>query len=134
MQQRAFTYIHDIIPVMATCISRPDAYNQVFNIGSDKPYTVRELAERVSDAMGVTLTVKTLPERMEVKHAYASHAKLYEVFGDMMGHTSLDIGLQGMANWVKKMGCRSGESFSGIEVYKNMPMSWQQVLESSSQS
>jgi len=42
-QTRAFTYIRDIAPIMADAIEIPEAWNEVFNLGADQPYTVREL-------------------------------------------------------------------------------------------
>src|ERR1700741_4248232 len=41
-QVRAFSYVGDVAPVMAEAVENPDAYNQVFNIGADQPYSVNE--------------------------------------------------------------------------------------------
>ncbi len=60
-QQRAFTYIGDIAPVIAGCVNVPDATNEVFNIGGDVPTTVNELSRVVADAMSIELRVKHLP-------------------------------------------------------------------------
>ena len=62
-------------------IEVPRAYNQVFNIGADVPYTVNELAQRVAEAMGVKPDVAHLPARNEVMHAHSSHTKVAEFFG-----------------------------------------------------
>ena len=43
-QTRAFSYIGDLAPIMAEAIDTKAAYNQIFNIGADQPYTVNELA------------------------------------------------------------------------------------------
>src|ERR1700744_4606386 len=43
-QTRAFSYIDDVAIPIANCVNIPAAYNQVFNFGADKPYTVNELA------------------------------------------------------------------------------------------
>ena len=42
-QTRAFSYIGDIAPLIADAIDTPAAYNQIFNVGADQPYTVNEL-------------------------------------------------------------------------------------------
>src|SRR6202050_5715807 len=39
-QQRAFTHIDDVAPVIAGSVNYPAAANQVFNIGADVPHTV----------------------------------------------------------------------------------------------
>src|SRR5215203_4580423 len=43
-QTRAFSYIDDVAIPIAKSVNVREAYNQVFNIGADKPYTVNELA------------------------------------------------------------------------------------------
>src|SRR5690606_37688101 len=43
-QTRAFSYIKDVAPYIARYVFVPEAYNQVFNIGADKNYSVKELA------------------------------------------------------------------------------------------
>ena len=60
-QTRAFSYIGDIVPIMADAVDLPAARNQIFNIGADQPYTVNELAHSVAAAMGVEPTVMHLP-------------------------------------------------------------------------
>lgn len=50
-QQRAFSYIGDIAPIMARSAETPAAYGEVFNVGADTPYTVNQLATLVMEAM-----------------------------------------------------------------------------------
>src|SRR6202000_1129916 len=52
-QTRAFSYIDDVAIPIAKCVNIPEAYNQVFNIGADKPYTVNDLATVVCNEFGV---------------------------------------------------------------------------------
>src|SRR6202167_1552090 len=47
-QQRAFTHINDVAPIIAASGELLTARNQVFNVGADRPYTVNELAEVVA--------------------------------------------------------------------------------------
>src|SRR5271166_5081645 len=68
-QTRAFSYIDDVAPVIAASIARTNSYNQVFNVGADKPYSVNELATVVSAAMGAQSQIKHLDARNEVVHA-----------------------------------------------------------------
>ena len=122
-QTRAFSYIGDIAPIMADALEMPSAYNQVFNIGADRPYSVNELATAVASAMQVEPQIKHLPARNEVLNAYSSHAKVEQVFGSRKLH-SLDEGLECMAQWVKTHGARQSEKFKNIEVTKNFPVAW----------
>jgi len=122
-QSRAFSYIGDIAPVMADAIRMPEAYNQIFNIGADQPYTINELAERVARAMGVDHHVKYLPARNEVLNAFSSHEKVDEIFGQRT-LCDLEDGLERMAGWVKTHGVRKSQEFEGIEIMKNFPKAW----------
>lgn len=123
-QTRAFSYIDDVAPVIAGSISRPACYNQIFNVGADKAYSVKELATVVSSAMGVKPNIKNLGARNEVVHAYSAHGKVQAHFGDLIKNVSLAAGVAKMAEWAKKTGARQGRSFEGIEVRKNLPTSW----------
>ncbi|MDD5671723.1 MAG: NAD-dependent epimerase/dehydratase family protein, partial [Candidatus Omnitrophica bacterium] len=42
-QKRAFSYIGDVAPVIARSIQNPKAWNQIFNVGADVPFTVNFL-------------------------------------------------------------------------------------------
>jgi UDP-glucose 4-epimerase len=123
-QTRAFSYIGDMTPIMADAINTPAAYNQVFNIGADQPFSVNELAEAVARSMATEPNIIHVPARNEVLHAYSTHDKVQRVFGDRP-MTTLDEGLARMAAWVKRHGARASQEFDGIEVDKNFPKAWQ---------
>jgi UDP-glucose 4-epimerase len=122
-QTRAFTYIKDIAPVMAQSIYVKDAYNQIFNIGADKQYTVNELAAAVSKAMGVKPDIRYVEEREEVKHAYCAHNKINKFFNGSAEY-SLSDGLAVMAEWSKSNGSKRSKKFKNIEIQKNLPPTW----------
>jgi UDP-glucose 4-epimerase len=122
-QTRAFTYIKDIAPVMAKSVFNRKAFNQVFNIGSDKPYSLNELAKVVAEVMGVQCRIKRLEARNEVQHAYSSHAKLKKHFSYKPTY-GLRTGVTIMAEWAKKTGSRASAKFKNIEIPKNLPASW----------
>ena len=122
-QTRAFSYIRAVAPILAKAVEVPSAYNQVFNVGADRPHTVNELAQRVARAMGVESRIEYLPARDEVADAYASHDKIRGVFGLLASH-SLEEGLANMAAWVRRHGARASQDFKEIEIRKNLPPSW----------
>lgn len=128
-QMRAFSYIDDVAPVIAASISRPACYNQIFNVGADQPYTVSALAQMVAKAMKVKPNIKYLEARNEVVNAYSSHEKVQFLFGDIIQNISLETGVSRMAEWAKHHGPRQSQSFSGIEVRKNLPASWASALQ-----
>jgi UDP-glucose 4-epimerase len=123
-QTRAFSYIDDVAPVIAASITRPESYNQIFNVGADKPHSVNELATVVAKAMGAKSDIKHLDARNEVVHAYSAHAKVQQYFGDLIKNVPLEEGVAKMAAWAKRAGARQGKPFEGIEVRKNLPASW----------
>ena len=123
MQTRAFSYVGDITPVIARSVSVPEALGEVFNIGADKEYTVKELAEETMRAMGIEGQLKHLEARNEVVHAYADHSKAAQVFG-INEHTSLEEGLRRMAEWAKTAGSRESSRFENIEIEDRLPPSW----------
>jgi UDP-glucose 4-epimerase len=122
-QVRAFTYIGDISPIIARSIEIPEAYNQVFNIGADFPYTVNQLTRQVSTVMKKEFRVEHLPARYEVKHAFSSHEKVQKIFG-IPPMTELEDGISKMVAWATKVGPRELKEFNQIEIHKNLPESW----------
>ncbi len=123
-QTRAFSYIGDVAPVIARAVERPRSYNRVFNLGADRPYSVLELARVTARAMGVKPEIAHLEARNEVVHAFSSHEKVREVFGDLITNVPLEEGMARMAEWAKQVGVRKSRRFEGIEVEKNLPPSW----------
>ncbi len=122
-QTRAFSYIGDVAPIIAKSIYVNEAYNEIFNIGADQPYKVKELAEEVCKAFGVGKNITYLESRKEVTHAYSDHKKAKDLLG-YKTTISLQEGIRQMAEWVKQVGARKSKKFDGIEIMKSMPKVW----------
>lgn len=131
-QTRAFSYITDVAPIIAKSIEVPEAYNLVFNLGSDEFCSINALANVVSACMepwfkekfGVdNWKIEYLPSRFEVKHAFTSHNRVEKIFG-VKAKVSLEEGVSLMAEWVKKVGAKKGKTFENIEIKKNLPLIW----------
>jgi UDP-glucose 4-epimerase len=122
-QTRAFSYIDDVAIPIAKCVNIPAAYNEVFNIGADKPYTVNELSSVVCNDFGVEPNINYLKARNEVLHAYSDHTKAHKTFGAPTG-IDLKEGIARMAAWAKKVGARQGQEFDNIEITENLPDGW----------
>jgi UDP-glucose 4-epimerase len=104
-------------------VNTPKAYNEVFNIGADKPYTINELVGVVCKHLNAQPNTKYLQARKEVVHAYSDHAKAHRIFGTD-GAVSLDEGIKKMAAWAKVVGARKSQEFNNVEIRKNMPEGW----------
>ena len=126
-QTRAFTYVQDVVPVLADAPFNPAARNRVFNIGADIPYTVNQLAKAVAKAMGVSPTMAYVEARKEVKHAFSNHDRVREAFG-YQARFPLEAGLQRMARWAWEVGPKQSKLFDNVEIMKNMPDLWQDEL------
>lgn len=124
-QQRAFSYVGDIIPTIASAAWNKNSYGEVFNVGADIPYSVKELAYEVMKITGnPEYPIDFTNERNEVKIAYSDHQKVKNYFKINHPQLSLQEGLQRMTDWVKTAGRRQSKNFENIEVTKNLPPSW----------
>lgn len=124
-QRRAFSYIDDVAPCIARSIDVPEAYNETFNLGSDLPLSVNELAHAVAEVMGVPARLVHLPPRQEVAEVWADHAKARRVL-DLADPVPLGEGLRRMADWVKAHGPRETGRFARIEIEEGLPEAWRQ--------
>jgi len=122
-QQRAFTYVGDVAPVMARAPLVAAARNNTFNIGAERAYSVKELAETVAETLNVPARVEHLPRRHEVDVAYSDQSRCHQVFS-AIPETPLQDGIRRMAAWVREVGTRTSREFSAIEVTDKLPESW----------
>ncbi|HXJ59117.1 MAG TPA: NAD-dependent epimerase/dehydratase family protein [Verrucomicrobiae bacterium] len=126
-QTRAFTHISDVAPILAEAVEHPSAYHQVFNIGSDRAHTVLEVADRVSQAMGVPPRLEFLPARLEAHDASCSHERLRAFFGDRSPGVELDDGLKRMAAWAQRVLPRPRVTAGPIEIHQQLPEVWRDL-------
>jgi UDP-glucose 4-epimerase len=122
-QQRAFTHVSDVAPIIAESVLYDAARCNIFNIGSDKPYTVNEVAHLVAHSLGEQCRIEYLAPRYEVQIAFSSHLKAGSVFG-FKDKVMLPDGVDRMARWVKQHGASEPHAFDDIEIKKNMPPAW----------
>jgi UDP-glucose 4-epimerase len=125
-QQRAFTHIDDVAPVIAGCVEIEASRNEIFNVGADTPFTVNFLAKTIAAAMGLPVKTRHLDARNEVKIAFSDHSKAERVFGRRR-KVSLEEGIRAMAGWVKQHGSRESSVFREIEVRRGLPASWAKI-------
>ncbi|HEY5219835.1 MAG TPA: NAD-dependent epimerase/dehydratase family protein [Gemmatimonadaceae bacterium] len=119
-QRRAFSYVDDVAPQIARCVTMPATYGETINIGADRSYSIIELARVVSAEFGVTPEIRHLPARNEVVIAYSDHAKARRLFGEETT-VSLEDGIRRMAAWARVVGSRAGRDFGEIEIEKKLP-------------
>lgn len=125
LQTRAFSYVGDIVPALVGCIDMPQTRSEVYNVGGDTAYTVKDLAHAILRIAGKKGELQHLPARQEVLHAYSDHSKVHQTFG-LGQQTSFEVGLERMWRWAESLGPQEQTRFSGIEVERNLPPSWKQ--------
>jgi UDP-glucose 4-epimerase len=60
-QSRAFTHVTDVVEALIKLVDEPKAIGQVFNIGTTREITIKDLAEQVREAAGSKSPIKFVP-------------------------------------------------------------------------
>lgn len=122
-QTRAFSYVGDLAPHIANAVNVKKAYGEIINIGAEKEYTVKELAQTVMESMGLEGKLRHVEARNEVVHAYSDHSKANRLFGTEDCY-SLKDGLDKMISWAKNTGIKKSQRFKNIEITEKLPPLW----------
>jgi UDP-glucose 4-epimerase len=51
-QERCFAHVSDVVTAVTTLMETPESFGRIYNIGSDKPVSILEMAERVISVTG----------------------------------------------------------------------------------
>jgi UDP-glucose 4-epimerase len=51
-QMRDFTYVDDVVEALLTCAYRPESDGEVFNLGGERPYSLREFVDILLGVVG----------------------------------------------------------------------------------
>lgn len=129
-QTRAFSYIEDIVPVIALAVENKKVYNEVFNIGADTICSINNVAELIMNKMNKRVELLYDSTRKEYIHAYADHTKAREYFALHCKETPLNEGIGKMIKWIEKsvisnsLTFKYPQEFKNIEIYDSLPQSW----------
>jgi len=108
-QTRCFTYIDDAIKATVAAGLIKEAEGKIFNIGSDKETTIKELAEKMIKIAGVKSTIKYVTKESIYGESYEDIQRRVPKVGLMKeilktdAETSLDDGLRMTIEWFKAM-------------------------------
>lgn len=122
-QTRNFSYVKDVAQIMVNSIHVPEAYNNVFNIGSDDSISVNMLANIIAKNLNANPKILHLRERKEVKHALADHTKIKKIL-KYTSSVSFEEGIAETIKWGKSVGTRKTKEFTNIEIKRNLPEGW----------
>lgn len=126
-QTRAFTYVHEIIPLIARCGWLPEAKNQIFNLGPREDHSILELASEISRYFPQSY-ISHVPDRpAEVKHAYSTSDKATKLLGYSNG-VPFKVGIADMVAWAKQQGPQEPKYLRELEITNNVPVTWKEHL------
>lgn len=103
LQMRDFVSVYDIAQACRLALETKEAAGEVFNIGSGKPITILEIAEK----MGKVLRKEELKPQLrgkyrvgDIRHCFADIRRAKEVLG-YRPKVSLDEGLLELSKWLQ---------------------------------
>jgi dTDP-L-rhamnose 4-epimerase len=102
-QRRDFVHVHDVARACRLSLDIPAAAGQVFNIGSGCNYSVREIAERIADALGrqyIEPEVTNKYRMGDIRHCFADVTLARELLG-YKPEIALEEGLVSLAGWLE---------------------------------
>jgi len=127
LQTRAFTHVDDVASTIARSVELERAHNEVFNLGSETPTSVLELATLIQDAMGRSTGIVHLAPRVEVVHAFADHTKARAILGHCAA-IPLPEGIRRMIARLPDATDRRPSLTPPVEVLRNLPPAWRSSL------
>lgn len=121
-QQRAFTYIDDILkPLWIAGISEK-TNREIINLGGTEPITILNAAETLRQVIGGG-QIEFLEQRHEVKNAFSTYQKSIDLL-DFKHQTSLEVGLKKMWNWAKIQPNRKVIKWQNYEIENGLYNFW----------
>ena len=118
LQKRAFTYISDVVEPICNIVGNKKLVNNPINIGTEKVYTVKNLAEVIIEKMGSKQKIEFIPKRTsDVKIAYCDTAKAKKLLR-YKAKVSLSEGLDKTIEWAKELGAQEFRYFDYTEIPK----------------
>jgi len=114
-QSRDFIHVRDIVQGLLLAMDRPEADNQVFNLGTGRPTSVGQVAEMLSQRLTggeVRPDLRQQYRAGDIRHCYADLTKARRLLG-FEPRISLQDGLEDLLTWVQ--GQTAVDRFSQVE-------------------
>jgi dTDP-L-rhamnose 4-epimerase len=102
-QQRDFVSVYDVARACRLALDAPDAAGHVFNVGSGRRYTIREIAERMAGALGKGYVAPEITGKYrvgDIRHCVADVSKARALLG-YEPQVRLEDGLVELAEWLE---------------------------------
>ena len=122
-QTRAFSFIDDSIEPLFNAALRPEASNEIINLGGIEEISIKDANKILCKVIGEDIEVQHLEGRHEVKHAIPTYQKSMDILG-FEYKTSMYDGLTQMWEWAKKQPMRDRFVWNEYELDKGMYSFW----------
>jgi dTDP-L-rhamnose 4-epimerase len=102
-QQRDFVSVYDVAQACRRALEVPEAAGEVFNVGSGRRYTIREIADRMAAALGKSYIATEITGKYrvgDIRHCFADTTKAQQVLG-YAPRVPLEEGLVELAEWLE---------------------------------
>jgi dTDP-L-rhamnose 4-epimerase len=102
LQSRDFVHISDIVQANLLAMNSEEANGQIFNVGTGRSVTIREVAEMLISAMSSDLKPQ-IANRFragDIRHCFADISRIREALG-FEPKVSLDQGIKELVEWVE---------------------------------
>lgn len=105
LESRDFVFVDDAVDATILGIHRPEAANEVFNVGSGRPVSVRLVADTLSKHLGkhVPITVSGNFRIGDIRHSYACLKKINSLLGFSPAY-DFDAGVALFCAWASAAG------------------------------
>ena len=121
-QKRAFSYIDDSLEPLWNAAIRPEASQQIINLGGIHEYSINEAADILAEVMGGAEKVY-LEGRHEVHTAVPTYQKSIDILG-FEHKTDLREGLEKMWEWAQQQPMRDRFVWPQYELEKGIYSFW----------
>ena len=121
-QTRAFSFIDDSLEPLWNAAVRPEASNEIINLGGIEEISIKEAATILQEVIGEG-NVTHLEPRHEVKHSIPTYQKSIDILG-FEHKTSMKDGLKQMWEWAKNQPMKERFVWPSYELEKGIYSFW----------
>jgi dTDP-L-rhamnose 4-epimerase len=103
-QRRDFVSVHDIVQGCRLAYESPRAAGEVLNLGSGESFSIRELAQRMGEVLGLSrvgVEVTGKYRAGDIRHCFSDISRAREVLG-YAPQVAIEEGLQELAEWLPR--------------------------------
>jgi dTDP-L-rhamnose 4-epimerase len=103
LQRRDFVHVSDVVGACLLALNSSDATGQVFNVGSGRSYTVREIARAMAEVIGKPHIAPEITGQYrvgDIRHCFADVAHASRVLG-YAPRVPLEEGLRELSGWLR---------------------------------